>query len=796
MSNPPPTPAVFLSYAHEDAETARRIAEALRGAGLTVWFDEDELRGGDAWDRKIRQQIDGCTLFVPIISRHTEARAKGYFRLEWKLAVDQTHLLAEGVPYLAPVAIDDTREATAMVPAEFRKVQWTRLPDGRPTAAFAEQIKRLLERTPFAGVTAAPMPMRAAPPAVPAENARAAEMRAPPPVVSRRVPATAWIAVLAVGFGGVAVYYATRKAGPASPAPTANAGAGTRPPITEKAAAPAADAKSVAVLPFENLSAEPDGASFVDGMHEEVRSAIAKVSALKVIGRSSVLPYADAKTRDLRAIASKLGVAHVVEGTVQRRGSRVRIGVQLLDAQTSRQVWGDSYEKELTDTFAIQSAIAQEIAGALKASLTAGERATLGQQLTRNAEAYRLYLQAASTVRSIGIPTVAGRTRLESAIAATNQAVQADPNFVLPHVQLAWLHTVMFWFGELDPVAERARLAETSAETVRRLAPGSVEARLATGYVLYACRNDWAAALAEFRGVLVERPNDTEALRYEGNALRRLGRWPEAVAAFARAAARDPQWLIGTETLIETQVIMRRHAQAMRAADDLAQLITISPLIIGVRTIAQFADDGDFPTYRRNLRGVRAELQGFLRQAMSWHSDLLARDWTSAATLLESGGATLAGLGGVVNNPMAHYRALLAYMQGDGTRARGEAVEARRYFENGVWTKRQEAVVAAELALACALAGDAPAARVALQRSRDLLRQRPDAFIEVELHPHWGATLIVLGEREAALAELRVAFGGATPVHFVPPAVRLDPLWSRLKDDPRFEEILKAAKPL
>jgi len=125
-----PSRAIFISYAREDTLAAHRVAEALRSQGVEVWFDRDELRGGDAWDMKIRKQIDSCTLFMPIISKNTETRSKGYFRLEWKLAVEQTHLLMEGVPYLVPVAVDDTPEAAVGVPPEFRKVQWTRMPGG------------------------------------------------------------------------------------------------------------------------------------------------------------------------------------------------------------------------------------------------------------------------------------------------------------------------------------------------------------------------------------------------------------------------------------------------------------------------------------------------------------------------------------------------------------------------------------------------------------------------------------------------------------------------------------------
>src|SRR5476649_1106842 len=156
------TPAIFLSYAREDTDAARRIADALRSHGIEVWFDQNELRGGDAWDQKIRKQIKDCTLFLPVISQNTQARGEGYFRLEWKLAVERTHLMAEGKPFLAPVAIDHAHEEDAIVPPEFMRVHWTRLPQGLPTPEFVGQIKRLLETQGRAPAAPRPAPVAAA----------------------------------------------------------------------------------------------------------------------------------------------------------------------------------------------------------------------------------------------------------------------------------------------------------------------------------------------------------------------------------------------------------------------------------------------------------------------------------------------------------------------------------------------------------------------------------------------------------------------------------------------------------
>lgn len=196
--------AIFLSYARDDTAAARRIADALRSAGLAVWFDENELRGGDQWDAKIRRQIDTCTLFLPIVSRHTQERAKGYFRLEWKLAVDQTHLLAEGVPFLAPVVIDDTREAEAVVPPEFMRVQWTRLPDALPTPQFVEQVRRLLDHKAASVRSTPPMvPGRPRPPVAGGAD--------PGSVPAKSFPRWTWGALTAVVLGVAVALVVSRK---------------------------------------------------------------------------------------------------------------------------------------------------------------------------------------------------------------------------------------------------------------------------------------------------------------------------------------------------------------------------------------------------------------------------------------------------------------------------------------------------------------------------------------------------------------------------------------------------------
>ncbi|HMD61762.1 MAG TPA: TIR domain-containing protein, partial [Opitutaceae bacterium] len=352
--------AVFLSYAREDATAAQRIADALRSYGIEVWFDQSELRGGDAWDQKIRKQIKECALFMPIISDRTQARGEGYFRLEWKLAVERTHLMAEGVPFLAPVVVDDTPESAAVAPAEFLRVQWTRLPGSLPTPQFVEQVKRMLEAPRKAGAAA------------PAAH------RASAPAVSR-----AWVWVVgASAAAAVAVAVTLTVSRRPPPAPAAAA-----------APAQAVDPKSIAVLPFENMSEDKQNAFFTDGVHEDVLTNLSFVKDLHLVSRTSVMRYRGT-TKSIKEIGQELGVAYVLEGSVRREGNKVRVTGQLINARTDEHVWAKSYDRDLTDIFAIQGELAQAIADALQAVLSPETKVLIARRPTENTAAYDDYLKA------------------------------------------------------------------------------------------------------------------------------------------------------------------------------------------------------------------------------------------------------------------------------------------------------------------------------------------------------------------------------------------------------------------
>jgi TolB-like protein len=327
MSEPLPK-AVFLSYAREDGEAARRLADALRAFGVEVWFDRSELRGGDVWDQQIRRQIKECALFMPIISVQSDQRGEGYFRLEWKLAVERTHLLADGVPFLFPVVVDDTSETEASVPEQFLKAQWTRLPGGEPTPQFIEHVKRLLSgpRKPAKLASAPPKPTSAPVPAA-----------APPAATGFPRWAAALLAVTVIGLGAFVIF---RPSAPTS-APGPAAGSIPAPPAAAAPSIPAtpqASEKSLAVLPFSNMSEDKDSAFFTDGMQEDILTNLALIPELRVVSRTSVMQYRGT-TKTIRQIAQELGVTYVLEGSVRRAGNKVRVTGQLIKAGTDEHVW-------------------------------------------------------------------------------------------------------------------------------------------------------------------------------------------------------------------------------------------------------------------------------------------------------------------------------------------------------------------------------------------------------------------------------------------------------------------------
>ncbi len=538
--------AVFLSYARDDAAAARRIAEALRSSGIEVWFDENELRGGDTWDAKIRKQINDCTLFVAVISRGTESRSKGYFRLEWKLAVEQTHMLLEGTPFVVPMVIDDVAESAASVPPEFMKVQWTRLPGALPTPQFVDQVKRLL--------TGQHKP-------VPAARPTAAD---PGPAASAKSKAPmAILAMVGAGLVGVIVYLLLR---PAAPAPVV-----TLTPVAASAATaslpPKVDDKSIAVLPFENMSDDKDAGFFADGIHEDLLTTLALVPELKVVSRTSVMHYRGT-SKTIGEIGSELHVAYILEGSVRRAGNTVRVTGQLINTRTDEHVWAKNYDRDLTDVFSIQTALSQEIANALSAAISPQTQRLLERKPTTNAVAYDLYLRGRD-VRNRSVSGAPGP--LTEAETLFQSSVQQDPKFAAAWAELADVEAA-FVFWQIDTRPERLEKGDAAIATAIQLAADDPDVIRSIGTYRYYAHRDYVGATEQYEKLARLQPNDATVFESLGLIQRRQGHWGESLANLRKAAALEPGNPSYLRALMQSLRAVRRWDEFRRVAKQLEAL--------------------------------------------------------------------------------------------------------------------------------------------------------------------------------------------------------------------------------
>jgi TolB-like protein/tetratricopeptide (TPR) repeat protein len=492
-----PNKAVFLSYASQDAEAARRICEALRAAGIEVWFDQSELRGGDAWDRKIRGEIGDCSLFIPLISAHTQSRVEGYFRLEWKLAVDRSHLMVAEKAFLLPVVIDATAEAEALVPDRFREVQWISLPSEAATQPFVNRVAYLLNQS----ITA---PRRVVASAVVRQRPWSARL------------ATLWVA-LGLVLASV-VYLAIDALSAHVKHPGAGAGAAAMAPVIAE--------KSIAVLPFVDLSEKKDQEYFSDGLAEELLDLLAKTPGLHVIARTSSFSF-KGKSDDIPSIGTKLRVANILEGSVRKSGNHLRVTTQLVRADTAEHLWSETYERSSSDIFKVQDEIAAAVVSVLKLKLAQGQR-TNG---TSNPDAYNQYLLGRQHQRS---ETPEG---LQRAIEAYQRAVALDPHYAAAYAGLASAE-----YQRADRTADPTGLKVAKSHAVQAIVegPDQAEGYAVRGSIRSRADWDWTGALSDLERAVALNPGDARIQHSYGTLLGLLGRFPEAIAALTAATRLDP----------------------------------------------------------------------------------------------------------------------------------------------------------------------------------------------------------------------------------------------------------------
>jgi TolB-like protein/Flp pilus assembly protein TadD len=542
---------VFLSYASQDAEAARRICEALRGGDIEVFLDQSELRGGDAWDQKIRREIHDCTLFIPIISQHTQARLEGYFRHEWKLAVERTHHMAEQKPFLVPVVVDSTGDRDAIVPDLFRAVQWTRLPGGESSQAFVERVQRLLS---LEGSPPVSGPLRA-------QSGTAGLVRTPLQG-SWSLQRTLLVAI-ALGLVAVVAYLAIDKLRlPSSSVPAPTAAVGTTP------AAFTPPPHSIAVLPFVNMSGDKDQEYFSDGLTEELLNSLAAINELQVAARTSSFSF-KGKDADIGVVARKLNVGSILEGSVRRSSHTVRVAAQLIDAVTGFHLWSKTYDRDLGDVLKLQTQIATAVADALKVTLLADTASKIELGGTRNPAAFDAYLHAERAADA------GGSENYLSAIAAYTEAIQLDSSYALAFAGRSFVQSLYAaQSARRSQVRDYFDRALSDARRAITLAPGLAEAHTALGFYLANGALDLKQALDEFERARALGYGRATILRITGLAAIMTGRTDAGLADLRRAVTLDPLNATTHHLLGFGSYLAHRYEEA-RAAN--AEAISLDP---------------------------------------------------------------------------------------------------------------------------------------------------------------------------------------------------------------------------
>jgi TolB-like protein/tetratricopeptide (TPR) repeat protein len=544
-----PSHAVFLSYASQDAQAAEKICAALRAAGIEVFLDQSELRGGDAWDQKIRREIQDCALFIAVISANTASRHEGYFRLEWDLADQRTHMIARSRAFVVPVCLDLTTQAAADVPESFNRVQWTRLPGGETPPAFVERIKLLLAPglSPSSPRSGAAGSLR--------NPIRAHWWLKPVPI--------AMMAVLLVAFGYLVAnrLVLSKRGAEVSAAPAAP----SAPPAVSDFNPPP---HSIAVLPFTNMSGDKDQEYFSDGLTEELLNSLSEISGLQVAARTSAFSF-KGKDTDIGTIARKLNVGAVLEGSVRRSAHTVRITAQLINAVTGFHLWSKTYDRDTGDVLKMQTEIATSVASALQVTLLGDVAAKVELGGTSNPAAFDAYLRGAKGGSSIRDPK-----DLPAAIASYTEAIRRDPHYALAFAARSIALSDLAAEAETAAaVREGYTKAEADARQALQLAPDLGQAHLALAYVLDNTLH-FTQANTEYERALALTPGNAELLRLSGTFTTLMGHLDAGVAATRRAIVLDPLARKSYSSLGRALYFARRYEESLAAY---AETISLDP---------------------------------------------------------------------------------------------------------------------------------------------------------------------------------------------------------------------------
>jgi TolB-like protein/Tfp pilus assembly protein PilF len=549
-------------------------------------------------------------------------------------------------------------------------------------------------------------------------------------------------------------------------------------------------AKSIAVLPFENLSSDKENDYFADGVQDEILTNLAKVADLKVISRTSVLQYRRATTRNVREIGRDLGVAHLLEGTVQRAGSKLRVNVQLIDARNGADIWAQSYNDKIADLFAIQSEIAKTIADQLSAKLTAGEKAAIETPPTRDLAAYDLYLQG----RAIYADTTANipaREKLPRAASLLEQAIARDPRFLSAWCLLSRVHGDMYFEG-YDHTASRHDLAKSAVETALHLDPDSGEAHLALAQFYYHGTRDYWSARHELEIARRTLPNNAEVFEYTGYIDRRDGRWTDSTHNFERALELDPRNFLTLQQLGVTYSWQRRYADQIKTLERALSVMPRDPVTRIVRAGVDLDESADIKPFQNTLAKVIAEDPSVASDVDDHDWALCERNPASSARMLKhypSEGEVIIG----VNYPKAYWEGVVARAEGDSAKAEAAFNAARSEVEQLLAKEPDFAAAISLMGMIDAGLGKKDEAIREGRRACALLPPSKDAIDGINLAVNLAQIYAWTNEKELSIQE--IAGIERVPNNLSYGLLKLHPNWDALRGEAEFEKIVASLAP-
>ena len=553
----------------------------------------------------------------------------------------------------------------------------------------------------------------------------------------------------------------------------------------------------IAVLPFESLGADEDDNYFADGIHDEILTSLAKIKQLRVIGRTSVMHFRDHQNRDLRKIARALGAAKIMEGTIRRDRSRMRLNLRLIEARTTATIWADSFNGSFKDIFAIQSEVARKVAVKLRARITAEERKRLEEMPTKDTEALDLYLQAKALIISSAIYSVASEAELK-AVQLLERVARKDPKFVLAHCLLSKAHDYLYYSG-FDKTSERLRLADSAIDTARSLRPDLPEVHIAEAFHRYICYRDYEAARSHLAAAAQLRPEDAETLLIKAGMDRRQGYWDRSCNVQKSALTLDPRNPECFRQLAFNCFFLRRYEAFEEAMASLIKLEPARAVLKVERAYSALAARADLAPLNKALKALPppGKKDDPFVAMLRFTSAVLSRDWLKAEKVLNETTSGEFEFGRFPSLPtlipLECMRVWTARLRGIDPSGEPQTAPACRKLERKVQANPDDAYLLSTLAIMEAASSRKEKALVRAKQAAEMLPVSSDAVEGPGIARNVAIVYILNNQPHLAINELAILADLPNGVDYGD--LKLHPCWDPLRADPRFEKLVAELAP-